>query len=156
MLLQMFNISDFSSDLHNQLRWLNYCFPPGFINIFVIPKIWSTSPALFFAYPVLLMHAGKQQMAKNKRKQTKQRVSAFSPLFSYCSTSKPWRLLWWISKPSSSMLSLDIEFVCRGLSIGQCMQHLGSNWHYTCLGSTKNIMYGLMSCSYWIIQFWMS
>ena len=63
-------------------RCLNYCFPPWFINIFVIPKTWSTSPALFFAYPVLLMHARKQQMAKNKRKQTIQRVSAFSPLFS--------------------------------------------------------------------------
>lgn len=36
-------------------------------------------------------------------------------LFFSCSTSEPWHLLWWIGKPISSILALDIEFVCMDI-----------------------------------------
>lgn len=84
-----------------------------------------SSPFVCISRTIDACQKKKREREENKQKQ---RVSAFSPLFSYfstskhqsflvfsCSTSEPWHLLWWIGKPISSILALDIEFVCMDI-----------------------------------------
>jgi len=134
MCLQMFNISDFSSDLHNQSTstdfvWdccLNYCFSPWFINVFVIPK--SEAFLQSFCLHIQDYWCMPKEREREKKTNKNKECQLFLPcsltlalastslfLFFSCSTSEPWHLLWWIGKPISSILALDIEFVCMDI-----------------------------------------